>query len=123
MEEKHFTCIVCPIGCEIDVKLNNGKIISVSGNKCPRGKEFVLQEIKNPLRVLTTTVRIENGEYAMLPVRTDRPVPKSKIFDIMKEISLIKAKAPVKMYDVIARDICGTGANVIATRSMRRKEK
>ncbi|MCD6427188.1 MAG: DUF1667 domain-containing protein, partial [Caldisericaceae bacterium] len=83
MEKKHFTCIVCPIGCEIDVKLNNGKIISVSGNKCPRGKEFVLQEIKNPLRVLTTTVRIENGEYAMLPVRTDRPVPKSKIFDIM----------------------------------------
>ncbi len=123
MEEKHFTCIVCPIGCEIDVKLNNGKIISVSGNKCPRGKEFVLQEIKNPLRVLTTTVRIENGEYAMLPVRTDRPVPKSKIFDIMREISLIRAKAPVKMYDVIARDICGTGANVIATRSMRRKEK
>ncbi len=123
MEEKHFTCIVCPIGCEIDVKLDNGKIISVSGNKCPRGKEFVLQEVKNPLRVLTTTVRIENGEYAMLPVRTDRPVPKSKIFDIMREISLIRAKAPVKMYDVIARDICGTGANVIATRSMRRKEK
>ncbi len=123
MEEKHFTCIVCPIGCEIDVKLNNGKVISVSGNKCPRGKEFVLQEVKNPLRVLTTTVRIENGEYAMLPVRTDRPVPKSKIFDIMREISLIRAKAPVKMYDVIARDICGTGANVIATRSMRRKEK
>lgn len=123
MEKKHFTCIVCPIGCEIDVKLNNGKVISVSGNKCPRGKEFVLQEIKNPLRVLTTTVRIENGEYAMLPVRTDSPVPKSKIFDIMKEISLIKAKAPVKMYDVIAKDICGTGANVIATRSMRRKEK
>jgi CxxC motif-containing protein len=123
MEEKHFTCIVCPIGCEIDVKLDNGKVISVSGNKCPRGKEFVLQEIKNPLRVLTTTVRIENGEYAMLPVRTDRPVPKSKIFDIMKEISLIRAKAPVKIYDVIAKDICRTGANVIATRSMRRKEK
>ncbi len=123
MEEKHFTCIVCPIGCEINVKLNNGKIISVSGNKCPLGKEFVLQEIKDSLRVLTTTVGIENGEYAMLPVRTDRPVPKSKIFDIMREISLIRAKAPVKMYDVIARDICGTGANVIATRSMRRKEK
>ncbi len=123
MEKKHFTCIVCPVGCEIDVNVENEKIISVSGNKCPRGREFVLQEIKNPLRVLTTTVRIEDGKYAMLPVRTSKPVPKSKIFGIMKEISAIKVKAPAKIYDVIVRNICGTGADIVATRSMRRKEK
>ncbi len=120
MNKKHFTCIVCPIGCEIDVEFDKEKIISVVGNKCKRGKDFVLQEISNPLRVLTTTVKIDNGEYAMLPVRTDKPVPKSKIFDIMREISRVKIKAPIKIYDIIIENVCNTNANIVATRSMRR---
>ena len=116
--KKHFTCIMCPIGCEIDVELKENEIISIKGNKCPQGKNFVIQEIKEPMRVLTTTVSIKNSQYAMLPVRTDKPLPKRLIFKAMKEISKIKVQAPIKIYDVIAQNILGTGANLIATRSM-----
>ncbi len=121
--KKHFTCIVCPIGCEIEVTFKDEKILSITGNRCVRGKEFVLQELKNPLRVLTTTVRIKNGEYAVLPVRTDRPIPRNKIFDIMKEVSKIEVNAPVKMYDIVKKNIAGTGANLVATRSMERRKQ
>ncbi len=119
--KKHFTCIMCPIGCEIDVEIENGEVVSIKGNKCIQGEKFVKQEIKSPMRVLTTTVRIENGEYAMLPVRTDRPIPKSLLFKAMEEISKIKVKAPVRIYQVIVKDILGTGANLVATRSMKKK--
>ncbi len=119
--KKHFTCIMCPIGCEIDVEIENGEVISIKGNKCIQGEKFVRQEVKSPMRVLTTTVRIENGEYAMLPVRTDRPIPKSLLFKAMEEISKIKVKAPVRMYQIIAKDILQTGANLVATRSMKKK--
>ncbi len=121
--KRYFTCIMCPIGCEIDVETENGKVISVKGNRCPQGKAFALRELKEPMRVLTTTVKIEGADYVMLPVRTDRPVPKRKIFEIMREVSKITVKAPVRIYDVISENICGSGANLVATRSMRKREK
>ncbi len=118
--KKHFTCIMCPIGCEIDVYIQNGEIISIKGNKCPQGKAFVIQELKEPMRVLTTTVRIKNGEYNMLPVRTDKSIPKRLLSEAMKEISKIKTSSPIKIYDVIAPNLLGTGANLVATRSMKK---
>lgn len=114
---KHFTCVICPIGCEIDVE-EKGKIISLNGNMCARGKEFVIQELKEPMRVLTTTVRIKGAEFNMLPVRTDKPIPKRLIPIIMEDIAKIEVNAPVKMYNVIVKNIAGTRVNIIATRSM-----
>ncbi len=120
--KKHFTCIMCPIGCEIDVEVQNGKAISIKGNKCPQGKAFVLQELKEPMRVLTTTVRIENGEYNMLPVRTDRPIPKNQLFKAMQKIANTKVQAPITMYDIIIPNILETNANLITTRSMKKSD-
>jgi len=98
---KHFTCVICPLGCEIDVEEEKGSIVVLSGNRCARGKEFVIQELKEPLRVFTTTVRIKGAEFNMLPVRTDKPVPKKLIPVIMEDIAKIEVNAPVKMYDTI----------------------
>ncbi len=115
---KHFTCVICPIGCEIDVEENEGKLILLNGNMCARGKEFVIQELKEPIRVLTTTVRIKGAEFNMLPVRTDKPIPKRLIPIIMEDIAKIEVNAPIKMYKVIVKNIAGTRVNIIATRSM-----
>jgi len=115
---KHFTCVICPLGCEIDVEEEKGSIVVLSGNRCDRGKEFIIQELKEPLRVLTTTVKIKGAEFNMLPVRTDKPVPKKLIPVIMEDIAKIEVNAPVKMYDTIIENIAGTGINLIATRSM-----
>jgi CxxC motif-containing protein len=123
VEKKKFTCVICPIGCEIDVELQDGDVISMEGNKCAKGKEFVLQELEEPMRILTTTVRIEGAKWAMLPVRTDKPIPKRLLFTAIKELQDIELKAPVKMSDVIIRDVAGTDANIIATRNMKREKK
>ena len=118
IEKKHFTCVTCPVGCEVDVELQNGSIVSMTGNKCDKVKEFVLQELKEPMRVLTTTVRIEGAKWAMLPVRTDKPIPKRLFLQAIEELAIIDLQAPVHVSEVIVKDIAGSGANIVATRTM-----
>lgn len=120
-EKKHFVCVVCPIGCEIDVVHEGGKIISMEGNKCEKSVEFVSQELIEPMRILTTTVRIQGSRWPVVPVRTDRAVPKRLFPRIMKRLRLVELQAPVNMLDVVLRDILRTGANIIATRTMPRE--
>ncbi len=117
-EKRHFVCVVCPIGCEIDVIHDGSKIISMEGNKCEKSEEFVSQELIEPMRILTTTVRIEGAKWPVIPVRTDKSVPKRLFPRIMRQLRRIKLQAPVNMLDVVVRDIVGTGANIIATRPM-----
>jgi CxxC motif-containing protein len=123
VEKKHFTCVTCPIGCEIDVELQDSDVVSMEGTKCTKGKEFESQELDEPMRILTTTIRIKGAKWAMLPVRTDRPIPKRLLFRVIEELTDIERRAPVKMSDVIVRDIAGTGVNIVATRSMNREKK
>jgi CxxC motif-containing protein len=120
-EKTHFVCVVCPIGCEIDVVHDGSKIISMEGNKCEKSKEFVSQELIEPMRILTTTVRIEGSRWPVIPVRTDKAVPKRLFPQVMKRLRRITLQAPVNISDVVVRDILRTGANVIATRAMHRE--
>ena len=117
-EKRHFTCVTCPIGCEIDVEVVDGEVVSMEGNKCEKSEEFVRQELEEPMRTLTTTVRIRGARWAMLPVRTDRPIPKRLFFDVMEEMSQVEVRAPVNVTDVIVKDVAGTGAGIVASRSM-----
>jgi len=121
-EKRHFTCVICPIGCEIDVEVQDGNIVSMEGNKCKKSEEFVLQELKEPMRVLTTTVRVNGARWAMLPVRTDKSIPKRLFFQVIGELSDVELQAPVKISEVIVKDVAGTDANIVATRNMK-KEK
>jgi len=120
-EKKHFVCVVCPIGCEIDLVHDDSKIISMEGNKCEKSEEFVTQELIEPMRILTTTVRIEGSRWPVVPVRIDKVVPKRLFPRVMKQLRRIKLQAPVNMLDVVVRDVMHTGANIIATRSMPRE--
>jgi len=122
IEKKHFTCVTCPVGCEVDVEVQDGSILSMTGNKCDKVKEFVLQELKEPMRVLTTTVRVEGAKWAMLPVRTDKLIPKRLFTQAIEELASIDLQAPVHMSDVIVKDVAGSGANIVATRTMEIRE-
>ncbi len=119
-EKKHFVCVVCPIGCEIDVVHDGSKIISMEGNKCEKSEECVSQELIEPMRMLTTTVRIQGSKWPVIPVRTDKAVPKRLFPRIMRQLRRIKLQAPVSMLDVVVRDVVGTGASVIAARTVPR---
>jgi CxxC motif-containing protein len=119
--KKHFVCVVCPIGCEIDVVHDGSKIISMEGNKCEKSEEFVSQELIEPMRILTTTVRIQWSRWPVIPVRTDKSVPKRLFPRIMEQLRRIKLQAPINVLDVVVSDVLNTGANIIATRTMPRK--
>ena len=110
--KRTLTCIECPIGCEIEVELEEGKVISVKGNNCPRGKVYAEAEVVCPKRVVTSTVRAENGE--MIPVKTDRPVRKDAIFEVMAKINATTCKMPVALGDVLVENICDDANLVVA---------
>jgi CxxC motif-containing protein len=109
---KKLTCIECPIGCEVEVTLEDGKVVSVKGNSCPRGKLYAEAEVVCPKRVVTSTVRAENGQ--IIPVKTDRPVRKDAIFEVMAKINGTVCKLPVAIGDVLVENICDD-ANLVVT--------
>ncbi|MDN5331071.1 MAG: hypothetical protein PWP45_296 [Tepidanaerobacteraceae bacterium] len=117
VNEKTVTCIICPAGCRIRVSMQGGEIASIKGNLCKRGENYAKDEVTHPTRVLTTTVRLEDGR--LLPVKTARPIPKALLFDAVKELSNVVVKVPVKIGQVVYSNVAGTGVDVVATRSWK----
>ncbi len=113
---KELVCIVCPKGCRLHVDEENN--YSVTGNSCPRGAEYGHNEIKNPTRVLTSTVRLEGGLYRRCPVKTNKAVPKRLLMDIMQALNSVSLKAPVQAGQVVLPHVCGTDADVIVTKNL-----
>nr|WP_233120226.1 DUF1667 domain-containing protein [Thermosipho sp. 1074] len=117
---KKMTCISCPIGCELTVFVNGE--IKVEGNRCPRGLEYAKNEVTNPKRILTISVKVEDGVMELVSAKTDKPVPKKMLHEIIEYIKGLKIKAPVKRGDIIINDILSTGANLVATRTVLKKD-
>ena len=122
MKQKDLTCVVCPSGCRITVTLDDdGEIISVKGNTCLRGKAYAESEITNPVRTLTSTVPVltKNGRK-MLPVRTDKPIPKSELMNAMKLIHSTEAVAPIASGEILIKDFIKKGTNLIACKEIKK---
>ncbi len=113
---KELICIVCPKGCHLTV--DEEKDWAVTGNGCPRGAEYGRAELTNPTRVVTSTVRCAGGAHPRCPVKTDRAIPKGRMFDVMAALDGVTVTAPAPLGTVVIADVCGTGANVVTTRSM-----
>jgi len=120
---KEITCIICPNGCHIQVSETEDGELDIQGATCKRGIEYAGQEFREPKRMLLTTVRIENGILPVLPVRSNVPIPKEKIFEAVQYVSGVAAQAPIKMGDVIVADLFGLGVDVIASRDMEAKSE
>ena len=116
MEKRELVCVACPLGCGITVSIgDNGEVLEVVGNTCKRGDTYARNEVTAPARSLTTTVRVDGGKAYVVPVKSAGPVPKGMIFDCMKVINKSSIKAPVKIGDVVIKDILGTGVDIVAT--------
>ncbi len=120
MPEKEFVCIVCPNSCRLTVRDDGGEPV-VTGAGCARGIEHGKHEYTNPMRMLTTTVAVEGGIYPRLSVVSDGEIPKAKLQECLDVLYGMEVKAPVELSEVIVTDLCGTGVNILASRSMRRK--
>ena len=111
--ERKLTCIVCPLGCEMTVQTQDKKVLSVTGNTCPRGKVYAETECVAPKRTLTSTVRCSDG--SLVSVKTDNPIPKEKMSECMEIVNKAIATLPVSIGDVIVEDVFGS--NIVATQN------
>lgn len=120
-ENKSFTCIGCPIGCPLQLTHEGTEILEIEGYECNRGAKYAAQEFSDPRRFMSTTISIEGARWKRLPVKVTAPVPKDQVVAAAAEIHKIRVKAPVKMGQVLLRDLLGEkGVDVVATRSMER---
>ncbi len=115
---KKINCIVCPLSCVGEVTLEDGQIKDVTGFTCDRGNKYGQEEVTAPKRTLTTTVKVENGELALLPVVSKTPLPKDKVMACARYLSSVRVKAPIAEGDVVCSDILGLGVDIIATRDL-----
>ena len=109
-------CITCPRGCHLKVDEN----LNVTGNMCPRGAIYAKAELTHPVRMVTSTVAVVSVNESRLPVKTKDPIPKELIFKVMEEIEKVEVKAPIKIGDVIIKDVLGSGVDIIATKDIER---
>lgn len=117
MTKKEMVCIICPMGCTLAIQQENGNLV-VTGNRCPRGEQYVKQELTAPMRNIASTVRVHNGILPVVPVKTDREIPKEKIRDAMALINAVEIEAPVSCGQCILPHLFGTSANIVATRDL-----
>lgn len=109
---KELTCIVCPRGCRL--KVSDGMV--VTGNACPRGEKYAINELTHPTRTITSSIRVTNRPYTLVSVKTDQPIPKDKMFEVMKEIDKLTVEAPTKIGQIVKENILGLESNIIITK-------
>ncbi len=111
---KELTCIICPRGCHLTVDDN----LNVTGNFCPRGAKYAVEELTCPKRTLTSTMKTNSSVHPRISVKTDKPIEKRLIEDAMKEIDKKVVKLPLKIGDILIKNICGSDSNIVATRNL-----
>lgn len=113
---KELICIVCPKGCHL--KVEEDQNYKVSGNGCPRGEEYGKKELINPMRVITSTIKIKNGIQERVSVKTSTDISKDKIWDVMKQLDDLEVYAPVHRGQIVCENICKTDANIVITKDI-----
>jgi len=121
MMEREFVCIICPNGCQISVEYEGTNIKNIKGDECPKGKDYVKNEITNPLRVFTGSVLVENGDFSLVSVKTPVPIPKKYLKKIGKITRHLKVKAPVEIGQAVASSLLNENVDLIATRKIIEK--
>lgn len=122
---KHLTCIICPMGCQLEVFLSDGyteenkrtinpSTFKVSGNTCPRGDAYARKELTTPERTLTCTVAVSGGRRALVSAKTAGEVPKEQLLDCMQAIRRLTVQAPIHAGDILVYDLLHTGVNLVA---------
>ena len=113
--KRNFICIICPRGCAMTAEIQ-GETVTVTGNTCPKGEEYAIHECKNPVRTVTATVRVDNRRDTMVSVKTENPVPRGSMQEVMAALRKITVQAPIHIGDVVLKDIFGT--KIVATKEI-----
>lgn len=117
MEKREMICICCPLGCRLSTVVEEDNI-SVTGNSCPRGKNYAVMELTDPRRIVTSTVRVRSCDTPVVSVKTKEGVPKCKMQECIRKLAAIELQTPVYAGDVVKENIAGTGIAVVATKDI-----
>lgn len=117
MNTREVICTVCPVGCRITVTDCQGSL-SVTGNGCLRGERHAISECTHPMRMVTTTVTLQGANIRRLPVISNKEVPRERLEDCLKTLYSVSVQAPVRCGDIIVADICSTGVDIVAARTI-----
>ena len=115
---ERLTCVLCPVGCELEVRRGEAGEPEVLGNQCDKGIPFAVEEVLRPMRNLATSVPVRGTASRMVSVRLSGPVPREMIFPVLAEIARLSPEPPVSRGQVLIADVLGTGVDVIATRTV-----
>lgn len=129
-----LVCITCPLGCHLNVETAGAESLIVTGNRCARGLAYAREEFLSPRRTVTTTCRITHATAApegaaaapssadaaprRIPVRTSAAFPKERIPELIDFLRDFGAALPVRRGQPLARDLLGTGIDLVATRDL-----
>ena len=105
MEKRELVCIGCPIGCVLCAEISDEGNVRITENSCKIGEDYGIKECTNPTRIVTSTVEVIGRKVVMLPVKTERDIPKNKIEECMKALKGIKLTAPINMGDIILKNV------------------
>lgn len=119
MERKELICIGCPLGCNLTVDMDGAQVLSVSGNTCKRGDDYARKELTDPRRIVTSTVPVTGGNLPVVSVKTASDIPKGKIRECLCALKGVTLAAPVRIGDVIVKNVADTGVDVVATKEIR----
>lgn len=120
MDVKELTCIGCPLGCNLQIQIENDIIKNIEGHSCKRGIEYAEKECTNPTRIVTTTIKVIGGESEVLSVKTDGDIPKNVVFNCVQELKKVNINAPINIGEVILINFLNTGVNIVSTMNVRK---
>lgn len=123
VEVRNFLCVSCPVGCSLSVGVRGMEVVQVEGNECPRGIAYAKSEVENPTRTFTSTVRVRGASLPVCPVRSRVPLPLSRVFDVTGALARVTVDAPIKIGQVLIENVCDTGTDIVASRSLGRTEE
>lgn len=116
MIEEKIICIGCPLGCETILKIDDqGEVVKIAGYKCKEGRQYVLEEYRQPVRILTATILTQKSIRPLLPVRTKRPILKTILKEAAIALVSVRATPPIQAGQIILSNLLNTGTDVIAT--------
>ena len=110
-------CICCPLGCRVNIE-RNGDDFTVTGNTCPRGRDYAISELTAPVRMVTSSVPVVGSIERTVSVKTDKPIAKELIFKALETLKGVVATSPIKEGDIIVSNVLNTGVNFVATREI-----
>ena len=113
--KRDLICIICPRGCSLSAEIS-GSDVTVTGHGCKRGLEYAVNECNNPVRTVTGVVRVSNRYNTMVSVKTENPIPKGKMMEVMEQLHKVQVEAPVSIGQVVLSDLFGT--NIIVTKAV-----